>query len=426
MPRRFYFPLLHHVVETSDIKHVPDIDLLRRFERDRDSAALELIVRRHADTVWTACRRILSSSPDAEDAFQATFLVLVKKSASIRGSSIGGWLHRVAVNAALKIREISSQHPIASQDELAVLPAKIPNESDDASVVQEEIASLPERYRLPIVMCELESHSHAEAAKVLGWPVGSLSSRLSRARKLLRQRLIRRGIAAPALIFPAADIPSSLISDTTAVATGSTAAVPGIQNLTQGVISLMRAKRIKLTTIWILSIGLFTATGFGTYAAFGQNKTAEPAKETTIPLPNLDRKEHNAQMNTKPVALKVPNELLELRLTSARQAYDRYKLRLQIDPNASFSDVFGWSERWLDAELALKVKPEDRVKALRAHLDRCRELERLTAEFAKIGQHRNAESDAATYYRAQAEILLLNEGVEPHPAKENKNESNKK
>src|SRR6266403_793132 len=100
MPRRFFFRLLAAATPAAD--HVPDAELLRRFAHNRDSAAFELLVRRHADAVWTACRRVLKCEADAEDAFQATFLVLLRKADSIRGACIGGWLHRVAVNAALK------------------------------------------------------------------------------------------------------------------------------------------------------------------------------------------------------------------------------------------------------------------------------------------------------------------------------------
>ncbi|HEX4613969.1 MAG TPA: sigma factor, partial [Urbifossiella sp.] len=99
MPRRFFFRLLSSAVTTAD--PVPDRDLLRRFAREQDPAAFELLVRRHADAVWAACRGVLRSEPDAEDAFQATFLVLVRKAGAVRGDRVGGWLHRVAVNAAL-------------------------------------------------------------------------------------------------------------------------------------------------------------------------------------------------------------------------------------------------------------------------------------------------------------------------------------
>lgn len=121
MPHRFFFRLLSSAVPAGD--HVPDGELLRRFARDRDTAALELLVHRHADAVWTACRCVVRCDADAEDAFQATFLVLARKAGSVRAASAGGWLHRVAVNAALKLRERSSRVAVVTTEQLDALPA---------------------------------------------------------------------------------------------------------------------------------------------------------------------------------------------------------------------------------------------------------------------------------------------------------------
>src|SRR5689334_22943935 len=107
MSRRFLFRLFAAAVSAGD--HVPDRELLRRFVATRDSAAFELLVRRHADAVWVAGLRILGNEAGAEDVFQATFLALVRKAGSVRDECIGGWLHRVAVNAALKVKARASR-----------------------------------------------------------------------------------------------------------------------------------------------------------------------------------------------------------------------------------------------------------------------------------------------------------------------------
>jgi DNA-directed RNA polymerase specialized sigma24 family protein len=99
MSRRLLFRLLASAPRTTD--HVPDVELLRRFVASNDPAAFELIVRRHADAVWSACRRLLRSDADADDAFQATFLALIRKARNVRTTSAGGWLHGVAVHASL-------------------------------------------------------------------------------------------------------------------------------------------------------------------------------------------------------------------------------------------------------------------------------------------------------------------------------------
>src|SRR4051812_38672720 len=102
MPRRLFRILSAATPPPGDA--VPDTELLRRYATTRDAAAFELLVRRHADAVWTACARVLRNDADADDAFQATFLVLAKKAATVRGACAGAWLHRVAVNVAMKLR----------------------------------------------------------------------------------------------------------------------------------------------------------------------------------------------------------------------------------------------------------------------------------------------------------------------------------
>jgi hypothetical protein len=114
--------------------------------------------------------------------------------------------------------------------------------------------------------------------------------------------------------------------------------------------------------------------------------------------------------------LKVPKELLQQRVETARKVWEQNRLRVQSGVGLP-ADVFGWSEHWLDAELAVCDKQGERAKALRDHLGRTREVERITAALARAGQGRQADADAATYYRLEAEIRLFKAGVEPQPAK---------
>jgi hypothetical protein len=120
---------------------------------------------------------------------------------------------------------------------------------------------------------------------------------------------------------------------------------------------------------------------------------------------------------------KAPKQLLEKRLEAARKVYEQNLVRLKAAQGQP-SELFGWSERWLEAELALADKQAERVKALNDHLDRTREVERIAATYARSGQGRQADADAATYYRLEAEIRLAKEGVDPHPVegKEEKRE----
>jgi hypothetical protein len=113
---------------------------------------------------------------------------------------------------------------------------------------------------------------------------------------------------------------------------------------------------------------------------------------------------------------KIPKELLQERVAAARSVWEQTKVRVQNQGGAP-TELSGWSERWLDAELALCDKASERVIALREYLDRTREVERLAVALARTGQGRQADAAAATYYRVDAEIRLFKEGVEPHPAK---------
>jgi len=185
---------------------VPDSDVLARWMNERDEAAFELLVWRHGPMVLGTCRRVLGRTADADDAFQATFLTLILKSAQIRaGASVGGWLHRVAFRVALKVR--------ANRPAFAPLSADLPGKPDDRvdwsdvrAALDQEIDALPQRFRTVFVLCQLQGKSSAEAARELGCPVGTVESRLFTARQRLRARLSRRGITlsvAAAVIVPA-------------------------------------------------------------------------------------------------------------------------------------------------------------------------------------------------------------------------------
>lgn len=288
MPRRFFFRLLAAATPAGD--HVPDAELLRRFARDRDSVAFELLVRRHADAVWAACRRVLRSEADADDAFQATFLVLARKAGSVRGSCAGGWLYRVAVNAALKLKASSRRAPGVSpgieMEDIPDLTVGARLEADElAAVVHEELAQLPDRYRLPVVLCDLEGHTRAQAAAVLGWPAGTVAGRLSRAHALLRGRLARRGVTAPAVLIAAVVVPPSVVRDTAAAAAGVVSVPPSVLILVQGVLSAMRTAKLKLAAVFA-SAGLLGLAGVGTFNALGQPPApVPPAKGEPPPSP---------------------------------------------------------------------------------------------------------------------------------------------
>src|SRR5262245_11883522 len=206
-------------VEDPHLKDTPDHDLLRRFAAGQDEAAFHALLRRHGPMVLGVCRSVLAGEADAEDAFQATFLVLAHKAGSIRkSSSVASWLHGVARRTALKARAESARRRQRERN------AAVGHESppDDMAwgevrrVIHEELDGLSERYRGPLTLCYLEGRTLDQAAAQLGLAKGTLRVRLERARAVLRARLVRRGLGpAAALItsaWPAAgDVPAALL-----------------------------------------------------------------------------------------------------------------------------------------------------------------------------------------------------------------------
>src|SRR5919201_6075575 len=185
-----------------------DADLLGRFVDSRDGLAFEILVRRYASLVWNVCRRVLHDDADAEDAFQAVFLTLVRKAHTIgRRASVASWLHKVAPRVALEARRQAARR---SAREVPVMEHPFTRPGDDAAwrelrpVLDEELCRLPEKYRAPVVLCYLQGMSNAEAARELGCPCGTVVTRLAWARGRLRKRFTRRGLSASAGLLAAA------------------------------------------------------------------------------------------------------------------------------------------------------------------------------------------------------------------------------
>lgn len=184
-----------------------DDELLRRFTARRDvigEVAFAALVARHGAMVLAACRRTLTDEHEAEDAFQATFLVLARRAASVRGGTLGPWLYGVALRVARRARADSLRCRTKARSEPTRLRLIAEADTDAASaaeraelaaVVDEELARLSGRDRAPLLLCDLGGLTHEQAAEQLGWPVGTVKSRQARARGRLRDRLVRRGLA---------------------------------------------------------------------------------------------------------------------------------------------------------------------------------------------------------------------------------------
>src|SRR5262249_20276407 len=181
-------------------RDLSDGELLERFQTTHEEAAFTLLVQRHGPMVLGVCRRLLGNAHEAEDAFQAAFLVLARNAVSIhRRDSLGSWLYGVAYRVAAKARARSVRRRTQETAAVTDLPCADPRDEpawhEVRRVLDEEIHRLPEKYRVPVVLCYLEGKTHEQAARELAWPKSSLSARLGRARQLLHQRPTRRGVA---------------------------------------------------------------------------------------------------------------------------------------------------------------------------------------------------------------------------------------
>jgi RNA polymerase sigma factor (sigma-70 family) len=249
-----------------------DRQLLVGFCAGGDQAAFAKLVGRHGAMVLRVCRRVLRHEQDAEDAFQATFLVLAKKATSVRRTeALASWLHGVAHRVALRAKRDAGRRR-AHEREARVMPAGVATSEADWREVQaaldEEIGALPEKYRAPFVLCFLEGKSRTEAAGELGLKEGTIWSRLSQARKLLQERLARRGIALPVLLAAVAisdgaacAVPAGLL-DTTVRAVLCTDSVPArAAALARGVSRTMPTIKVNALFLALVTTGLLAFGG---------------------------------------------------------------------------------------------------------------------------------------------------------------------
>ncbi len=263
-----------------------DAQLLERFVTARDEAAFELLIWRHGGMVLNVCRRMLFQVQDMEDAFQATFLVLLKKAATISSrESLAAWLYRVAFRVALRARTNALKRQTREQRdcEEPVHPAGESSAGDLRPVLDEELNRLPARYRDALVLCYLQGKTNEEAAAELGCPRGTIFSRLSRGRELLRSRLVRRGVSVPTGILAMALAqhawalpPARLLLATlqlSAPATVGGAIAPNVVYLTEGVTQTMFVKKLQLASV--LGLTAFVGLSSGALVSF-HSQDAKP------------------------------------------------------------------------------------------------------------------------------------------------------
>jgi RNA polymerase sigma factor (sigma-70 family) len=286
-----------------------DAQLLEQFALQRNEAAFEALLHRHGPLVFGVCRRMLFDMQDAEDAFQATFLVLARKAGSITGRSLlSNWLYGVALRVAARARKIALRRCVLERhdfDLTAVAGAARSVEPDLAPLLHDEVQRLPEKYRVPVVLCYLEGKSNEEAAGQLQWPVGTVKSRLDKAREILRTRLTRRGVALTAGFLAAntltAAMPAALLDATfqaalfqaaltfaagNAIARGAASAQA--LTLSTGVLRVMLLGKLKTVAAAVLAVAIVAGAGGLAYRGLAVEPPAKDDKKTDKPKEDKD------------------------------------------------------------------------------------------------------------------------------------------
>jgi RNA polymerase sigma factor (sigma-70 family) len=393
--------------------------LLASYVTSRDEAAFEALVRRHAAMVWGVCRRTLGNDHDAEDAVQATFLILTCKAASIRPPGmVGNWLYGVARTTALKARALIQRRQL-KENHAALLSAQNPNSDAERlefrQILDEELSRLPAKYRVPIVLCDLEGLSRKEAFERLGWLEGTLSGRLARGRALLGRRLLRRGfglMAGAGAISLAccpethAGVPPRLLSAileaafsnvSKSVALGTISAT--VQTLTRGVIRSMFYGTLARTAAAFLALTTLVA-GAGLVlhrADAGQQKSPVPSK-----------KDDSSKQVTPAVTERKEADCIAEMVDAANKECDS-RMKEYYAGRGTLEFLYDSSRRLLQAELEKSSNKAERVAALKAHFSRMLDVEKINILRFEAGKVATQDLESSRFYRCEAELNLIRE-----------------
>lgn len=282
--------------------------LLAQFADHGDEAAFAVLLRRHGPMVLGVCRRLLGNGHDAEDAFQATFLILLRRARALeRRPSLSSWLYTVACHLSMKMRAGSARQKAVEEQTAVCSGAETSNVigwEDVRPVIDQELQRLPAKFRDPVVLCYLEGRTNEEAAQELRWPVGTVKGRLAQARDLLRTRLIRRGIVLSAAVLnalqtesAAATLPPLLTTATLRAASGVVS--PPVAALVKGMARAMWFYNLKIAAAVVIVLGAVGAgSSLATYHAVATQ--AAPVEEAKTPL--LDKPPAGDKEKTAPAA----------------------------------------------------------------------------------------------------------------------------
>jgi RNA polymerase sigma factor (sigma-70 family) len=312
---------------------VSDAELLAQFVADRSEAAFAELVRRHGRLVWTVCRNVSGSEAEADDAFQATFLVLLQNARTIREpAKLSAWLHGVAYKVCARSRQAARRRRVR-EEATAVREGNgfvVPDSVWDRALaaVHEEVGRLPDMLRLPFVLCCLEGKGVTEAAGQLGWKLGTFSGRLTRAKDAVLARLEARGLTVGAIAGVGLALPPAAALAGAAALARVGFVVPGsILQLTQGVIGMSMKSMKLLAAAVTLTCGL----GLGTHWL---------ARADAQPLPGTQSLDPAAEIKR-----------LEAELAKARQAAAAQVIASEVAAKAAESEAAAVRQRQLLGEV---------------------------------------------------------------------------
>jgi len=403
----------HHRLTTPDIGRIfrgetvsglSEWQLLERYLERRDEIAFEALVARHGPMVLGVCRRMLTDHRDVEDAFQATFLVLVRRARQLGPrDAIGPWLYGVAARVALRARSEAARRrrlePIAGDVPAAACDAAVVDR-ELREVLDQELSRLPSKYRFPLILCYLEGQTHEEAARQLAWPVGTVKGRLARARDLLRSRLARRGLTttASALTLVLArestaalhrELLDRTVKSSLKLAMGQAASQvvsTSIASLVEGVLTSMMLTKLKWAGAAVLLSGL-ALTGAGVMA---QQAGKQHHDEQTATLPESD----STAVATAALAAAAPADSASTVSLKEKQAIPKLAdLRAQLlqsariewataykdfrNSNSGLERAYQASRRLKNAEEESLDPSSDKTAPAKSHFERIREMARI-------------------------------------------------
>ena len=419
---RLAAPDLERIFQGETVSGLSEWQLLARYLEQRDELAFAALVARHGPMVMGTCRRMLSRGADAEDAFQATFLVLVRRARSLGPrDAIGPWLHGVAARVSMRARSQAArrtQVEPGAGDLTEVPDWRTSTDSEVAAIVDQEVERLPAKYRSPIVLCYLQGLTHEDAARQLNWPVGSVKGRLARARDLLRSRLLRRGIAPAAAILGSSigreasaafdrELFEQTVNHCMSVTLGQAtvdAVSVSIASLVKGALSAMIIEKVKWAGFVALATGLALA-GAVVMARQAGPSMARASKAQAIAKARLtgaaaasadrpDEKGKDAETESPEVG-NLRNRLIQAAKRDWTAALQEFRVN-----KASLDRIYQASTRLMTAEQTVRGTVADQAAAS-AHAERMRDVARIQNDNPS-----RTESDVTqvSAYSAEAEL----------------------